>query len=242
MGSIYKITNTVNGKAYIGQTIQDAEKTRIRDHLTGNGKGSQLIKDDIEKYGQDVFTYEILHGSILPEFLDMLEKEAIEKFNTIAPHGYNQTNGGSGSGTQVSSKTRQKMSKAHKGKKHSAETKRKMSETHKGKSRPEETKRKISAARKGEKNPMYGKSPSEETRRKLSEANKGKPGKPLSAETKRKISKAQETPERTAARDLFFSLSPDMDLKEKRRLLHKKITGVHRYTIYRWIRKWIKDS
>ena len=35
MGSIYKITNTVNGKSYIGKTIQDAEKTRIRDHLRG---------------------------------------------------------------------------------------------------------------------------------------------------------------------------------------------------------------
>ena len=42
MGSIYKITNTVNGKAYIGQTIHDAEKTRIRDHLNGTGNGSRL--------------------------------------------------------------------------------------------------------------------------------------------------------------------------------------------------------
>ena len=32
MGCIYKITNTVNGKSYIGQTRHDVEKTRIRKH------------------------------------------------------------------------------------------------------------------------------------------------------------------------------------------------------------------
>ena len=75
MGSIYKITNTVNGKAYIGQTIHDAEKTRIRDHFRSNGKGSQLIKDDIEKYGQDAFTYKILMMALFLNFLTPLRKK-----------------------------------------------------------------------------------------------------------------------------------------------------------------------
>ena len=96
MGSIYLIRNTVNGKSYIGQTRQDAEKTRIRDHLTGNSKGSQLVKRAVKKYGRDAFTYEILHDGIIPEFLDTLESEAIEKFNTVSPHGYNLTTGGEG--------------------------------------------------------------------------------------------------------------------------------------------------
>ena len=68
MGSIYKITNTVNGKAYIGQTIHDAEKTRIRDHLNGTGNGSRLVRRAINKYGKDAFTYEILYDGIIPEF------------------------------------------------------------------------------------------------------------------------------------------------------------------------------
>ena len=51
MGSIYKI-RTRNGKVYVGQTINDAYKTRIRDHLNGTQHGSA---DAIEKYGQDVF-------------------------------------------------------------------------------------------------------------------------------------------------------------------------------------------
>ena len=84
MGSIYKITNTANGKSYIGQTIQDAVKTRIRYHFAG--RGNQLVKRAIEKYGQDAFTYEILHDGIIPEFLDDLEKEVIAKFNTVLLH------------------------------------------------------------------------------------------------------------------------------------------------------------
>ena len=132
MGSIYKITNTVNGKAYIGQTIHDAEKTRIPRHFSGHG--SALIDHAIKKYGRDAFTYEILHDCIIPEFLDTLEIEAIEKFNTIAPHGYNLTTGGGGS--SPCEETRRKLSEARKGKPgkpHSEETRRKISEANTGK-------------------------------------------------------------------------------------------------------------
>ena len=59
MGCIYKITNTVNDKSYIGQTRHDVKKTRIRKHLNGNG--NRIIKQAIAKYGQSAFTYEILH-------------------------------------------------------------------------------------------------------------------------------------------------------------------------------------
>ena len=178
MGSIYKITNTVNGKAYIGKTTRNAEKTRIRPHL--NGQGNLLIKHAIEKYGKAAFTYEILHDGIIPEFLDMLEKEAIARFNTVKPHGYNRNNGGSGS-IKHSEDTRRKMSESTKGenhplygKKHSDETKQKISEAHKGKTLSEEHRRKISEA-------QIGKSVSEETRHKMSENNAAK--RPESAAT-----------------------------------------------------------
>ena len=193
MGSIYKITNTVNGKSYIGRTIHDAEKTRIRQHL--NGKGNEEVKKDIEKYGKDAFTYEILHDGIIPEFLGMLEKEAVAKFNTVDPHGYNLTIGGG----SCSETIRLKLSKAQRGKILSEEHRRKMSEATKGekhhqygKPLSEETKRKLSEANKGENNPMSGKTHSEESRQKMSEWQKGKKRGPLSAETRRKISKAHK--------------------------------------------------
>ena len=180
MGSIYKITNTVNGKAYIGQTRHDAEKTRIPIHFAG--KGNRVIKNAIKKYGKDAFTYDILHDGIIPEFLNDLEKETIEKFNTVAPHGYNLTTGGEG--TSFSLETRRKISEVHKGRKRSPEACRKMSEAHKGRKLSDETRRKMSEAHKGKKR-------TDEHCRNLSQANRGKK---LSLETRRKISDARVAP------------------------------------------------
>ena len=206
MGSIYKITNIVNGKSYIGKTTRDAVKTRIRQHL--RGKGSQPVKDAIEKYGQDAFTYEILHDGIIPEFLDDLEKEVIAKFNTVAPHGYNLTDGGEGG--SPSEETRRKISKAGKGRTpwnkgkpspyrgvpRSEETRRKISKANTGKTHSEETRRKISEVQigrtpwnKGKPSPYRGVPRSEETRRKISKAHKGVP---LSVEHRRKLSEAHK--------------------------------------------------
>ena len=214
MGSIYKITNTINGKVYVGQTINDAYKTRIRDHLNGTQHGSRLVKHAIEKYGQDVFTVEILHDGIIPEFLNTLEIEAIAKFNTVAPNGYNLDTGGNGVGSP------------------SGETRRKLSEANKGKKRSEETKQKISASKTGENHPNYGKPRSEETKRKMSENHQTKQPEHLQ---KRRRS------EYNPAREFFFSLSPDMELKEKRRLMFQKFAGVPGGTLYRWVHKWTKD-
>ena len=186
MGSIYKITNTVNDKSYIGKTIHDAEKTRVKQHLYGHG--NKLLNMAVKKYGVDVFAYEILHDGIIPELLDSYEIEEITKHNTVSPNGYNLTHGGDG--CSASPETRVKISKALKGKKR----------THK-------QNQKNSEARKGEKSWNYGKTPSPETRRKISEAKKGKTfsdehrrklsasrtGNTLSPETRQKISKKMKT-------------------------------------------------
>ena len=183
MGCIYKITNTVNGKSYIGQTRHDVEKTRIRKHL--NGSGNRIIKQTAAKYGEDAFVFEILHDGIIPEFLDDLERKAIAKFNTLSPHGYNLTDGGGG-GTH-SEESRRKMSEAHKGEKnhnfgksHSEEHRRKMSQAHKGKKMSAESRRKMSENNSMRNNPetriknaeaQRGRKHSEETKRKMSENN-----------------------------------------------------------------------
>ena len=86
MGSIYKITNTANGKV-LCRSNHSTMPTKLEYAiiLTGTQHGSRLVKHAIEKYGQDVFTVEILHDGIIPEFLNTLEIEAIAKFNTVAP-------------------------------------------------------------------------------------------------------------------------------------------------------------
>ena len=130
MGSIYLIRNNVNGKSYVGKTVRDAEKTRIYMHLNGYG-GAKLLARAIKKYGKENFSWEIIHDGILPNLLDSLEIETIEKYNTMSPNGYNLTTGGEGA--IPSPETRRKISEANKGKKgywkdkkRSVETKAKM--------------------------------------------------------------------------------------------------------------------
>ena len=72
----------------------------------------------------------------------------------------------------------------------------------------------------------------------MSEARKGNP---RSEKTKRKLSEAKRSPEYIPARKFFFSLPYDMELKEKRRMLHTEISEVSRGTIYRWIREWTSE-
>ena len=62
MGYVYKITNTVNQKHYIGISIHEPETGRIRDHLSGNG--NRILAKAIKKYGRDAFTYEILEEGV----------------------------------------------------------------------------------------------------------------------------------------------------------------------------------
>ena len=208
MGTIYKITNKVNGKAYIGKSIHDADKTRMRQHLRGNG--SRLIKRSVAKYGTDVFTTEILHDDVPPDLLESFEIEAIKKYNAFVPNGYNLTRGGN-SNTVVSAETRRLLSAKHKekgtkppsrsGVPHSEESRRKISVAHKGKKRKPlsaEHRRKLREAHKRRKPHSL------ETRRKISESNKGKThspeslrkmseskkGKARSPETRRKISES----------------------------------------------------
>lgn len=88
MIGIYKITNKINGKSYIGQSRQ-IEK-RFTQHI--NNERTSIGKD-IKKYGKDNFEFSIVEICEINE-LDIKEREYIEKYNTIYPNGYNKTNGG----------------------------------------------------------------------------------------------------------------------------------------------------
>lgn len=183
---VYKHTNKINGKVYIGQTCQNNPNRRWRN---GDGyKCSPLFYNAIQKYGWDNFEHEILENNLSLEQANILEAEFIKKYKSNnSLYGYNITPGGQN--YVMADSTKEKLSIIFTGRKHSEETKKKMSKSHIGKKHTEEEKRKISEAQKGEKGNNYGKKMSKETKRKISEASKGKE---KSLETREKLSMANK--------------------------------------------------
>lgn len=92
MMGIYKITNNLNGKIYIGQSIDIAR--RWEDHLMRRSGCNSLIGKAIKKYGQGAFSFEVIEECLQDE-LDELEQYWIEYYDSYNK-GYNQTIGGQG--------------------------------------------------------------------------------------------------------------------------------------------------
>ena len=95
-GVIYKITNKVNGKIYIGQTIKDV-KERFYQHcarITGEAVLNMAIHRAIFKYGKENFTLEVLE-TIDSSLLNEREQYWISHFDSYN-NGYNSTEGGQG--------------------------------------------------------------------------------------------------------------------------------------------------
>ena len=94
MGYIYKITNMLNGKVYIGQTIKTLEK-RFSQHKNNYTKPyfSQLILyKAFNKYGIENFSFEGIE-EVPNKDLDDREKYWIEYYDSYLD-GYNSTIGG----------------------------------------------------------------------------------------------------------------------------------------------------
>lgn len=184
MAIIYKATNKVSGKKYIGQTGRDLSD-RIKQHCLDSSPCLAFSRA-IKKYKLESFEWVILYETDDPFTLNFMENYYIAKYDTLAPNGYNLNTGG-GKSFIVSDETRRRMSESAKkvpsavkqqnalgnrnrlGKKASDETKHKMSVSHKGKILSDETKQKISTANKGRKRKPF----SEETKRKMSVAQRG---------------------------------------------------------------------
>lgn len=116
---IYKMTNKINGKIYIGQTCKSLRK-RIRDHF--NDFGKSYIKYSLKKYGRDNFEVEIIDTASSKEELNQKEIYWIKQYNCRIPNGYNICAGGEGAnGYHHSEEVKNKMSLTRKGKKQSKE-------------------------------------------------------------------------------------------------------------------------
>jgi len=169
---IYKITNTVNQKIYIGSAIDI--KRRFRQHkerlLKGNHH-SRKMQRSFQKYGIDSFVFEVLEYVF--DKSDLLKREQfyMDTMNPFDDNGFNNERiAGSKLGCKHTEETKKKMSMASKGKPKTKEHGKNISQGLKGKKKSTEHVRKLAEARKGH-------IKSDETRAKLSLALKGMPSK-----------------------------------------------------------------
>ena len=147
---IYKVTNKVNGKIYIGQTVRTLEQRKWQ-HLDAAKHGCKThFYNAIRKYGEDNFVFEVIDEASSIQELNALERYYIAKFNCIK-EGYNMVDGGNNN-VMFLDKVKQKHLESMR----SAETRAKISKSMKEyrKEHPwtEEQKRKFAKSKYGNKN------------------------------------------------------------------------------------------
>ena len=137
-GVIYKATNTINGKVYIGQTVCDFHKRQIKHFSKANAeKPSMHFHKALKKYGKDVFIWEIIEQCQSKQELDDMEFHYIKQYDSFK-NGYNMTLGGEGTiGRVCDASVRLKISNSKKGTLASEETRAKLSRMHRGKTKLE---------------------------------------------------------------------------------------------------------
>lgn len=145
---IYCITNTINNKKYIGQSIHIHRRwSEHKYELNNDMHENDYLQKSWKKYGANAFEFSIVELCDADE-LDDKECYYIELYNTIDKTcGYNLISGGVANRI-VSDETREKLRQANK-------------------------RRKIWPDMSGEKSPMFGKHLSEETKEKIRQARLG---------------------------------------------------------------------
>lgn len=164
---IYKYTNSINGKVYIGKTCRTLA---VRAGYKGkNYEKCPHFWNAIKKYKWENFKPEILEEGLSSEEALYREVYWIRFYNSTDAHnGYNVTDKIQSEFNWDTRKSQASKDNPMKGKHHSAEVKKKMSAHHadvKGKNNPNYGKRYVG---------RRGKRMSEETKQKISAANKGK--------------------------------------------------------------------
>lgn len=110
---IYCIENLINGKKYIGQSVDIAARWRThKSELKRNIHGNDYLQKTWNKYGEDNFKFYILEECKI-DIIDDRERYYIILYNTTSRDcGYNLESGGHINKT-LSSSTRRKISENH---------------------------------------------------------------------------------------------------------------------------------
>lgn len=112
---VYKATNLVNGKVYIGQTVNSLEyrKDQHFRETRSDKRKNTYFHNAIEKYGENNFEFEVIDTAKTIEELNEKEIYWIEAYgSTQKENGYNLDSGGTN--CLKSSTTKQKISESKK--------------------------------------------------------------------------------------------------------------------------------
>lgn len=186
-GVIYAIKNLVNGKIYVGSTINFDHRKKSHLSLLKRGKHhSRKLQMAWNKYGEDSFVFLILKEVDNISSLHVEEQSVIDALDASGKDGYNiaKCAGAPMTGRKHTEEAKAKIGKAFAGipKKHPLVAKGsniprctvdKIAKANTGQKRSEETKRKISEAAKGHLR-WLGRTHTEETKRKISEKAKAR--------------------------------------------------------------------
>lgn len=95
MNSVYKITNQINQKNYIGSSIRVEKRWAEHKNCAFNSNSDKYeypLYQAFRKYGINNFTFKIIKNDFLTiEEMQKYEQEMIIKYNSLSPNGYNQT-------------------------------------------------------------------------------------------------------------------------------------------------------
>lgn len=137
---VYKATNKINGKVYVGQTVRSLQE-RMAEH---SRHSATAFDKALKKYGLDAFDVEQIDSASDVDELNKKEIYWIQFHDCMIPNGYNMCEGGGNTkGFRHSEESRKKMSESRAssfcgeknpfyGKTHSVESKQKMSARRKG--------------------------------------------------------------------------------------------------------------
>jgi group I intron endonuclease len=111
--SIYRLTNTRNGKVYIGKTATTLSN-RLKGHLRDVAEGAQtMLHRAIRKHGFDVFNKEVIFSCFSEADLPEMEKHFIREHDCCIldgqNKGYNMTRGGEGFSSEEARLLSQRM-------------------------------------------------------------------------------------------------------------------------------------
>lgn len=190
---IYSIRNTVNGKVYIGSTVDFASRwANHRCQLRKGGHDNSYLQRAWAKYGEEAFEFTVLVECPEDE-LAVAEARFIQETHAgTRDHGYNLDTFIQGRKT-VSPETRAKLSVALKGRQVSAETRAKISAAKMGKRPSPEARAAMSLAQTGRKHSdetllkFREHRHTDETRAKIAAAHTGLP---MTDEAKEKLRQA----------------------------------------------------